>query len=430
MPKFRRDALKTFANLSETYGDMIRFRGLWTSFLLTDALHIEHVLQTNSRNYRKGRIYKELIPSTGEGLFVTDGEVWRRQRRLAQPAFHRERIASFAKIMTDSTEKMLERWRGFAQNGAQIKVEAEMLRLTLGIVGKALFSRDLSKEADTVNQSFDVIREYMMRRLTSFIKLPLGFPSPRNRRFQKAVATADHMVYELIAERRRENRNANDLLSLLITAGDEETGETMSDKELRDQSLTIIGAGYETTTQALTWTWYLLAKHPHVENRLHAELSKVLGGRTPTFDDLPKLQYTLMIFQEAMRLYPPAWMLSRTAINDDQIGGHLIPAKAEILLLLYVTHRHPKYWDEPEEFNPENFSPEKTAARPTYAYFPFGGGSRKCIGNNFALMEAQLIIATVAQKYRLRMTTEQIVEPEPSVTLRPGGGIEMSLHEI
>lgn len=430
MPEFRRDALKTFSNLSETYGDIIRFRGFWTSFLLTDPLHIEYVLQTNSRNYRKGRIYKELIPSTGEGLFVTDGEIWRRQRRLAQPAFHRERIASFAKIMTDSTEEMLERWRSFAENGTPIKIDAEMLRLTLGIVGKALFSRDLSMEADRVNQSFDVIREYMMRRLTSFIKLPLGFPSPRNLRFQKAVATADRMVYEVIAERRRGGGNANDLLSLLIAARDEETGETMGNKELRDQSLTIIGAGYETTTQALVWTWYLLAKHPHVEDRLHAELSNVLDGRTPTFDDLPKLKYTLMIFQEAMRLYPPAWMLSRTAISDDEIGGHYIPAKSEILLLMYVTHRHLKYWDNPEEFNPENFSPEKSAARPNYAYFPFGGGPRKCIGNNFALMEAQLIIATVAQKYRLRKTTEKNVEPEPSVTLRPRGGIEMSLHEI
>jgi cytochrome P450 len=430
MPEFRRDALKTFTKLAERHGEIVRFSGLWTSFMLTNPSHIEHVLQTNSRNYRKGRIYKELRPSTGDGLFVSDGEVWRRQRRLAQPAFHRQRIASFAKIMTDSVEEMLGRWRLCAEKGSPVEVDVEMLRLTLGIVGKALFSRDLSYGADAVSRSFDVIREYTMRRLTSIVKLPLRFPSPRNRRFQKAVANADRLVYDLIAERRRGGGNADDLLSLLMAARDEETGETLSDQELRDQTLTLIGAGYETTTQALCWAWYLLAKHPHVEERLRAELASVLGGRTPAFDDLPQLQYTLMVFQEAMRLYPPAWMLSRTAVGDDEIGGHRIPANAEILLLLYVTHRHPQYWGNPDAFDPENFSPEKTAARPPYAYFPFGGGPRQCIGNNFALMEAQLIIATIAQKYRLRLATEEAVEAEPSVTLRPRGGLKMTLHAI
>ncbi len=214
-----------------------------------------------------------------------------------------------------------------------------------------------------------------------------------------------------------------------MAARDEETGEGLSDRELRDQALTIIGAGYETTTQALTWTWYLLTKHPEVENKLHAEILNVLGGRTPTFEDLPNLKYTLMVFQEAMRLYPPAWAMSRTAIEADEVGGYRIPANSEILLLPYITHRHPKYWDKPEEFEPENFLPEKIAARPRFAYFPLGGGSRQCIGNNFALMEAQLIIATVAQKYRLRLVDERTIEPETSVTLRPRGGVRMKLHQ-
>ncbi len=427
MPEFRRDALGTFAGISKL-GDIVRFSSLWTSYLLTDPLHIEHVLQTNSRNYHKGRVYKELIPSTGEGLFVTDGEVWRRQRRLAQPAFHRDRIASFAQIMTDSTEEMLRRWSVEAEKGASVEIGAEMLQLTLGIVGKALFSRDLSYGADVVNRAFDVIREHTMRRLTSFIKLPQSFPTPRNRRFRAAVATADELVYDVIAERRCEAGNHDDLLSMLMAARDEESGEAMSDKELRDQALTIIGAGYETTTQALAWTWYLLAKHPHAEERLHDELENALGGRVPELEDVPKLQYTLRVFQEAMRLYPPAWMLSRTAIEDDEIDGRRIPAKSEILLLLYATHRHPKYWNSPDDFDPENFSVEKTAARPRYAYFPFGGGPRQCIGNSFAQMEAQLIIATVAQKYRLLLSADQTVEPEPSVTLRPRGGIRMTLR--
>ncbi len=214
-----------------------------------------------------------------------------------------------------------------------------------------------------------------------------------------------------------------------MAARDEETGESLSDQELRDQALTIIGAGYETTTQALAWTWYLLAKYSEIENKLRAEILDVLGGRTPTFEDLPNLKYTLMVFQEAMRLYPPIWMLSRAAIEADEIGGYRVPANSEILLLPYITHRHPKYWERAKEFNPEHFSPEKVAARPHFAYFPFGAGARQCIGNNFALMEAQLIIATVAQKYRLRLADAQTIEPETSVTLRPRGGVRMKLYQ-
>ena len=330
--------------------------------------------------------------------------------------------------MTDSCEAMLERWRPFAEQDAPIEVDAEMLRLTLGIVGKALFSRDLSDAADTMSQSFEVIRKHTTDRVMSVIKLPANFPTAQNRRFRQAIANAEQIVYDLIAERRRGQGNTNDLLSLLMAARDEETGEGLSDKELRDQALTIIGAGYETTTQALAWTWYLLAKHPEVENRLHAEISDVLGGRTPAFEDLPDLKYTLMVFQEAMRLYPPIWMITRSAIKSDEIGGYRVPANSEILLLPYITHRHPKYWEKPEEFSPEHFTPEKVAARPRFAHFPFGAGPRQCIGNNFALMEGQLIIATVAQKYRLRLANERTIEPETSVTLRPRGGVIMELH--
>jgi cytochrome P450 len=268
----------------------------------------------------------------------------------------------------------------------------------------------------------------MIDRLMSVLKFPASFPTPKNRRFRRAIAEADRIVYELINERRRGAGNPEDLLSLLMAARDEETGEGLSDEELRDQSLTIIGAGYETTTQALAWTWYLLAKHPQAEEKLRAEVSQVLGGRTPAFEDLPNLKYTLMVFQEAMRLYPPAWMITRAAIEADEIGGYRVPAKSEILLLPYITQRHPHYWEKPEEFFPEHFLPEKVSARPRFAYFPFGGGPRQCIGNNFALMEAQLIIAMVAQEYRLRLADETAIEPEASVTLRPRGGVRMKLQ--
>lgn len=429
MPEFKRNTLQTFVDLARRHGDLVCFRGLWTSFMLIDPQHVEYVLQTNSRNYRKGKNYKEFAAATGNGLFVSEGDVWRRQRRLAQPAFHRQRIASFAKIMTDSCEAMLERWRPFAERNAPLEVDAEMLRLTLGIVGKALFSRDLSDEADTMSRSFNIIRKHTTNRIVSVVKFPASFPTLQNRRFRQAIANAERVVYDLIAERRRGAGNTDDLLSLLMAARDEETGEGLSDTELRDQALTIIGAGYETTTQALAWTWYLLAKHPEVEQKLRAEISDVLGGRTPTFADLPNLKYTLMVFQEAMRLYPPIWMLTRAAIETDEIGGYRVPANSEILLLPYITHRHPKYWEKPEEFFPEHFTPEKVAARPRFAYFPFGAGARQCIGNSFALMEGQLIIATVAQKYRLRLADERTIEPETSVTLRPRGGVKMKLSQ-
>jgi cytochrome P450 len=428
MPEFRRDALATFVEIARRYDGLVRFKGFWTSFLLTDPAHIEHVLQTNSRNYRKGRIYKELIPSTGEGLFVTDGGVWRRQRRLAQPAFHKSRIAGFARTMTAASEEMLERWAVSASACLPLDMDCEMTRLTLGIVSRALMSRDLSEEANVVSGAFEVIREHMMQRLTSFIKLPQSLPLPRNRRFRKAVADVDKIVFQLISEHRQENTDTGDLMSMLMSAVDEETGEMMSDKELRDQALTIIGAGYETTAQALVWTWHLLSMHPDVEERLHRELANVLGGRTPTFEDLPKLDYALRVFQEAMRLYPPAWMLSRTAIDDDEIGGHFIPAKSETLLLMYATQRDPDIWNAPDTFDPDRFLPERMTSVPRYSYFPFGGGPRLCIGNGFALMEAQLVIATVAQKYRLRTVNDEILEAEPSVTLRPRGGLKMLLE--
>ncbi|HEX8749044.1 MAG TPA: cytochrome P450 [Pyrinomonadaceae bacterium] len=427
MPEFKRDTLRTFLDVWRAHGDFVCMRGLWTSFMLIDAQHVEYVLQTNSRNYRKGKNFREIKAATGNGLFVSEGDVWLRQRRLAQPAFHRQRIASFARIMTDSTEAMLEQWRPLVERGETVKVDAEMLRLTLGIVGKALFSRDLSDEADTLSQSFEIIRRHTVNRVMSVVKSPASFPTPQNRRFRKAVSSADRVVFDLIAERRRRQGNPDDLLSLLMAARDEETGEGLSDQELLDQAKTLIGAGYETTTQALAWTWYLLARHPDVEQKLRVEISEVLGGQTPAAEDLPRLKYTLMVFQEAMRLYPPAWAISRSAIEADEIGGYRVPAGSEILLLPYITHRHPKYWEKPEEFYPEHFLPEKVAARPAFAYFPFSGGPRRCIGNSFALMEAQLIIAMVAQKYRLRLADEREIEPETSLTLRPRGGVRMRL---
>ncbi|MDP3767798.1 MAG: cytochrome P450, partial [Dehalococcoidia bacterium] len=253
-------------------------------------------------------------------------------------------------------------------------------------------------------------------------------PTPTNLRFRRAMRTLDDIVYGMIEARRNNGADKDDLLSMLLEARDEETGEGMSDKQLRDEVFTMFTAGHETTAAALAWTWYLLSQHPEAEGRLHNELGSVLSGRTPGLDDLQRLPYTRMVIEETLRLYPPVWSIGRMALREDTVLGYRIPAKGQVLLSSYVTHRHPEFWDEPERFDPERFAPERAASRPRYAYFPFGGGPRQCIGNEFAMMEAQLALATLAQRYRLRLVPGQVVEPEPAVTLRPRHGVMVTVE--
>lgn len=429
VPEMRRDPLRAFAGLPRRFGDIVRMRGLWTSFQLNHPTDIEHVLQTNSANYHKGRNYREMRWSIGNGLLASEGDFWRRQRRLAQPAFHRQRLAAFARVMTDATRQMLDAWQARAAGREPFDVVPEMMRLSLRIAGLTLFSIDLTGETEQIARALDLARAHTIRRMWQVVRLPITFPTPANRRVLRALGESEKFIYEMIRARRQGEIETDDLLSLLMRARDEETGEVMSDKQLRDEAATILMAGHETTAIALSWTWYLLARHPHVEQKLHAELANVLDGRAPVFDDLPRLGYTRMIIEEAMRLYPPAWAVSRTAMGDDEIGGYHIPANSEILLLPYVTHRHPQFWEEPEQFDPERFTPERATQRPKFAYFPFGGGPRQCIGNNFALTEAQLVLAVVAQQYRLTLVPGHPIEPEPSITLRPRYGIMVTLEQ-
>ncbi|HEX8633592.1 MAG TPA: cytochrome P450 [Pyrinomonadaceae bacterium] len=429
LPRFRRDPLRVFAELTERFGHVVRMKGLWTSYQLTHPRDIEHVLQTNSQNYRKGRQYREFRASVGNGLLISDGEFWRRQRRLAQPAFHRRRIDAFGETMTRSAEALLERWEPYAASGEPFNVVAEMMRLTLRIVGLTIFGTDLSADTEQIGRALDIARAHAIRRMWQPVKLPVSFPTRSNRTFLRAIRESEQVIYRMIEARRRGEVVTDDLLSLLMRARDEETGEAMSDEQLRAEAATMLSAGHETSALALSWTWYLLAVNPAAEARLHAELSETLaGGRAPTVADLPRLPYTRMVVEESMRLYPPAWIIGRTAIDDDEIGGYHIEANSEVLMCQYVTHRHAEFWDDPDTFDPERFLPERVAARPRYAYFPFGGGARQCIGNNFALMEIQLVLATIAARYRLRLAPGHAVEPEASITLHPRHGIPMRLE--
>ncbi|HEV3469934.1 MAG TPA: cytochrome P450 [Pyrinomonadaceae bacterium] len=419
-----------YMRMRREYGDVVRMRGLpgfyW--YLVAHPEGVERVLQTNQQNYPKGPHFnKPLSLLVGRGLLTSEGEFWRRQRRLAQPAFHRQRVAALGGTMTSATLRMLERWRGLQREGCTFDVAAEMTRLTLQIAGLTLFGVDLGGDAGDVGGALRVAFEHLNYRMIYPWALPEVVPTRRNRRFLRARRALDGVVYRVIRERRRRGEDTGDLFSMLLLARDEETGEGMSDEQLRDEVMTILIAGHETGAAALAWAWYMLARHPKVERKLCEELARVLGGRTPTVEDLPALPYTRMFFDEVLRLYPPAWGLPRQARGEDEIGGRRIPAGSLVVVSQYVTHRHPDFWDEPERFDPERFAPASAAPRPKYAYFPFGGGSRQCIGNSFALMEAQLVLATVAQHFRPRLAAGQEVEEDPTFTLRPRGGVRVTL---
>ncbi|KAF3884929.1 MULTISPECIES: cytochrome P450 [Nostocales] len=429
LPNFQTDSLNFLLNLRREYGDVVRFRlGTRVLYLASHPNHIKHVLQDNNKNYRKSFGYRRLESFLGQGLLTSEDDLWRRERKLMQPAFHRDRIGAFSETMTHAIQAMLKRWKGFAERGEPINITNEMMRLTITIVCCTLFTTDISDEASDVGQALTIVLRHANNRISSLFALPENFPTEENARFQQALKTLDSVVYGLINERRQSGQDTGDLLSMLVFARDEETGETMSEKQLRDEVMTIFLAGHETTANALSWTWYLLSKHPEVERRLYAELSEVLGGRVPTLFDLKNLKYTQQVLNESMRLYPPAWEIGRESIGSDKFDDYDIPANSTVILSSYVTHRHPDFWENPEGFDPERFSPLASAGRPQYAYFPFGGGPRTCIGNNFALMEAQLAIADVAQRYRLELVPGHVVVPQPMITLRPRNGIFMTLR--
>jgi len=428
-----RDTQAFALDMWQHYGDVVRFRLMsWPAFVLFHPDHLKYVLQDNHRNYNKQfPMMSSVRPLLGNGLFTSDGKSWLHQRRLMQPSFHHKRIAGFGTIMTDATLAMLERWQG--TDSPPLDIPVEMMRLTLRVAGLTLFNLDLSNDMDTVGRTFSTMLPLLSK--YTFVPFPpLWVPTPRNQSLRAGIETLNNVVYGIIAERRKlaadAGSEAKDLLSMLLAAQDEETGEGMSNQQVRDEVMTLLLAGYETTSTALTWIWYLLSKYPEVEQRLHAELETVLGGQIPTADRLNDLPYTRMVVQEAMRIYPPVFGTTRHTVADDEIGGYHVPANSTIFLTTYYTHRHPLFWEEPERFDPERFTPERSVGRPRFAYAPFGGGPRQCIGNTFAMMEAQLVVATVAQRYRLHLVPGHPVEPQVMLTLRPRYGLPMTLQPL
>lgn len=424
---------------AQEYGDFIYYPlGILNVFLINHPDIIQHILQLNHRNYSKDTFQYNLLSSiTGDGLLTSNGEFWLRQRRLVQPAFHRSRIITFGPLIIDSTQSMLARWELLSRTGQQLDVDAEMMQLTLAIVGKALFSIDLTDQATELTRATLIVLDYIVHRARHPISLPPGFPTARNRQFKSALNQLDKAVFSIINYRRQARKDArsssieqSDLLDLLLNARDEQSGTGMTDQQLRDEVITLLIAGHETVASALTWTWYLLSQNPSSADRLRAELTQVLGEQVPTEEDLPNLPFTRMVFEEALRLYPPAWMISRRALSEDTIvcgETYSIPANALVIMSPYIIQRHPAYWESPELFDPLRFTPEKIPNRPHFAYIPFGGGPRLCIGDSFARFEAQLIIASIAQRFRLDLVGDPPVAAEPLVTLRPLHGLSMRI---
>lgn len=426
-----RDALAFTTELRERYGDYVTIPTLvGPAIMVYSPDGVRRILQENHLNYNKDiPDYHVLSLLTGKGLVTNDGASWLQQRRLIQPAFHRERIAGFGALMAEAAEAQIAGWdaHGLIDSGTPFDILHEMSTLTLRIVCQALFGQDLpADEQARVAHAFTEANHL----LSQAFYLPglLTLPTPQRRRML-ADRRELHAVVEGIIRRRREHpEQRGDLLALLLDAQDAETGKGMSDEQARDEVLTLLLAGHETTANALAWTFYLLAQHPEVTDDLRAEYRAVLDGRLPQMDDLPNLPKTRMVIDESMRLYPPAWAVARHALGEDEIGGYRIPKGAYIILVNYVTHRHPDHWERPNEFDPERFSPERSAGRPRFAYSPFGGGPRLCIGNTFALSEAALILATILSKYQLRLASDAPVTSEPMVTLRPKG-VLMTAHK-
>jgi cytochrome P450 len=429
LPKFRKDPLGGFFQAALKYGDIVRYRGVWTTHQLSHPDHIQHVLQGNVANYRKGRGYKILKLSLGEGLLTSEGSLWQRQRKMTQPSFQGQQVASFVPTMADNALSMLRRWESNAAQHAAFDVVPDFMRLTLNIAAQVLFTTNLEADAESIRRTLDIGRDYSVERAWSIFPPPLSLPTKRNREYRGALANIHGIMDRIIADRRKETARISDLLTMLMEARDE-NGAPMSDKQLRDEVITLLTAGHETTTLALAWTCFLIATRPEVVERMTAEAA-FLNGRIPAYEDLTKLRYSRMVLEESMRLYPPVWTLARTAIHDDEIGGYRIPAGSEILIFNYITQRHPKWWQEPDTFRPERFAPENSAARPRYAYLPFGAGPRTCVGLNFAMTELLLVLTLLLQRFRLKLAIDPAnVRPDPSVTLQPKPGVPVLLEKI
>jgi cytochrome P450 len=426
---FARDPRLAVIEWARAHGPIVRFHlGPMVVHIVSDPEHVKHVLTTRSGNYGKVPRMGFLSDFLGSSLLTMEGSIWHRRRRLAQPAFSHAHIDVATDVVIRRSLQMADRWHAEHLGGRPFDVSAEMMRLTLGVAGEALFGVDLGKAADQIGRDLPLILNHILWRLNSVVPLPLWLPTPGNRRYHAAVRRLDAIVLGIIRDWRSGRVEPRGLAATLMAARDPETGAGLTEQELRDEVMTLIFAGHETTSSALAWSWWLLAQNPAAAGRVRDELASVLGDRPPTAADLPALRTTANTVKEAMRLMPPSWAIGRMPYEDDDIGGYHIPAGSMVLLAACATHRDPELWENPDAFDPDRFLPERFDGRPRMAYYPFSSGPRVCIGSNFSMMEATLVLAVMLQRFRLELDPMRPVEAEASITLRPKRGLWMTLH--
>lgn len=428
IPQLMRNPLELLEQATAEYGDIIRLSvGPKSIYVLRHPSFFRDVLFDREDSFSKGSINKILASVGGNSLISAEGEFWKRQRRLVQPAFHRKRLAILSSYMTDAISKMCDRWEEKAERGEPIDMIPEMSSITRDIIIATILGGDLGKRGDEVEKAVDILMEVLGKRIWTFA-LPSWIPLPGKKEFEESLKLLDDTIYGLIAKQKEigPDKGAENLLNMLLNMRDED-GNGMDDKQMRDEIVTFFIAGYETSTLALAWTWYFLSQNPQYFNTLFNEVDSVLADRTPTMEDLNTLVYSRMVFQEALRARSPSWMIPRETVEDIQLGEYLIPAKSVVILSQYLMHRHPEFWEDPDTYNPERFRPEANNPSIKTAYMPFGGGPRQCIGINFATMEAQFIIAMVAQRFQLDLVDDAPIQPVMKATIHPSRPIEMRL---
>ena len=432
--RFRDRPFDRLLDLALEYGDIVMLDfPAERVVILANPDYVEHVLHHRHQLYDKQTPnWKSVRQIWGYGLLTSDGDVWRRQRQRMQPAFHQEAMKGFAAMVVEEARRISDIWAVSAAHGEARDVYQDMLVCAIRAISRAAFGSDIEGQHDVVIKALDEINHYINpMALPNLMRVPQTVQrllNPEYRRFRRAYATINRILRDIVTRRLLASRDRGDLLGMIMYATDDETSQPMTAAQLHDEMINILMAGHETTGIATAWCWYWLSQNPDVERELHAEVDRVLAGRLPGYDDLPNLPYTKMVFQEAMRLTPPVWGLDRRAKEDDRIDGYRIPRGTYVAISPYLMHRHPKYWDMPEQFRPARFSAEAVAGRPQYAYLPFGGGPRRCIGMRFALLEGQLILALLAQSFSVRLKPGQKVVPEARLNLPPKYGVQMFLE--
>jgi cytochrome P450 len=430
LPKMLKDPFQFVADARSELGDIYWLNlGLSKVIILNNPRHAQYIMRDNARNYRKGGPMWDAVRSLlGNGLVVSEGDFWLRQRRMMQPHFHRKRLAGLTDLMVAAIQEALDMWQEQSKSGKEFNLASGFNKVTMKVIVRTLFGSALShQEMEAVGEAMTFVLDYMISAMVTG-NLPSWLPAPGRRKYKKAMEVIDETIFRIIAQVRAGDEADNHLLAMLLNTVDAETGETMTDQQLRDEVTTLFLAGYETTSIALTWAFDYLNQNPDILEKMQAEVEEVLVGRTPEFADIPNLTYTRMIFEETMRLRPPSYWLPRVLVEDDEIDGHCIPAGTNVVSLNYMYHRHPDHWDNPEQFNPDRFTKENSAGRHAFAYIPFGAGQRKCIGMDFAMMEGPLVLAMVAQRFNVKTVSDQAAKPMLSSTLRPKGGLPVHLE--